>query len=137
MRLLSGLAVILTPLTDLFSGLRVVTRSSCFSDRNIWDFLSPEAGVSWYFPFSSSEVNLQYRKTFQKLTVATGESITHVPTHSFVDGIIFNFFQIQRSSNLVKLKSILSNPPNSLSAKQTRSPNTLPQLLGFLQLSLY
>lgn len=57
-RPLSGAAVIFILLTDLFSGPRVVTGSSCFSDRNIWDFLSPEAAVAGMFLLYNIRVTL-------------------------------------------------------------------------------
>lgn len=49
MRPHSGVAIRLVLLTDLSSDLHVVIRSSCFSDRNIWDFLcNPDAALGWY-----------------------------------------------------------------------------------------
>lgn len=50
---LSGGAAILTPVNDPFAALPVLTGSSCFSDRNIWDFLSAEAAVASILLFSS------------------------------------------------------------------------------------
>lgn len=51
MRPLSSEAVINTVNRSRFSGLRAVTRSSCFSDRNIWGFLYARAAVGWYIYF--------------------------------------------------------------------------------------
>lgn len=67
MRPLSGVAVILTLLTDLSSGLHAVTGSSCFSDRNIWDFLSAQTAVSWYIsPVLQREPTVSDTKAVKK-----------------------------------------------------------------------
>lgn len=81
MRPLSGVAVILTLLTDLSSGLHAVTGSSCFSDRNIWDFLSAQTAVSWYIsPVLQREPTVSDTKAVKKnpttLKCANGKSTT-------------------------------------------------------------
>lgn len=140
MRPLSGVAVTFILLTDLSSG--VWWGSSCFSDRNIWDFLSPEAAVSWYVPLSS-KVDLQHskwQKSFRKrwrVRLVKASHITHWLACVGLSWVCLIFFCKSSAQQFTQIEIHLLKLPNSQSEKQTAPPNTLPQLLGFLQLSLY
>ena len=137
MRPLGGVAAILTLLTDLSSGLRVVGGSSCFSDSNIWDFLSPEAAVSWYFfcllSFSTKWTHSQRQKHQKPMNCANGGK--SIPRYGMNVGSEYASLIHFKSSvqQFSQIEIYLLKPPNSLSLKQT----AVPQLLGFLQLSLY
>lgn len=92
MRRLSGVAIIFIQLTDLSSGLRVVMESSCFSDRNIWDFLSPEAAVSWYFsPFLCSEPTVSDIKALKR----KAGNVKSITNYFIIQLYVFREFQVE------------------------------------------
>lgn len=68
MRPLSSEAVINTVNRSRFSGLHAVTRSSCFSDRNIWGFFYVRAAVGYmldiyiFFSFPAKGTYGQWHK---------------------------------------------------------------------------
>lgn len=141
MRPLSGVAVIFILLTDLSAGLRVVTGSSCFSDRNIWDFLSPEAAVAGIF-LLSSKVNLQYSRWHRNLKKKNTRGVQMVKASHITEWLscvgleycklnILIFFPNPACNNLVKLKSIFSNRQTEYVCEANSLPKHSPSAIWF------
>lgn len=87
-------------LADPYSSLCAVTELSCFSDRNIWDFLRPEAAVSCCFPPLLCSKPLLSDTKYPKM--CTWWQNQTLPNNLLDLSLVF-------FSNLFKLKSVLSH----------------------------